>query len=310
MNYVQECCCLGIGVTGLFPEAFESDEAHLSSFSCVARLPDYDALETYLSLDKRIFNEEVRIAKGEGKRINYNFPIEFQHLGKFNPCSYDRNERRNAVELAKKHIDNAAKADSTVIILTSGPDTDPENRKDVLKLFTEYITAICDYSKQFGIDLIIETIERQRFKKLLLGPTAECVDYVLKLRNDGFKNLFVMVDTAHSPLMEENPVTALQEVARIGIRHIHIGNAILNESDRDYGHTHPALGVQNGCNDIDHLCHIIGELFRVGYLTREQTRYNKPLVSLEMLKYPGASWDTSAHLAYEKVNNVIKTFLN
>ena len=65
MNYVQECCCLGIGVTGLFPEAFESDEAHLSSFSCVARLPDYEALETYLPLDEKIFNEEVRIAKGE-----------------------------------------------------------------------------------------------------------------------------------------------------------------------------------------------------------------------------------------------------
>ena len=57
MNYVQECCCLGIGVTGLFPEAFESDEAHLSSFSCVARLPDYEALETYLPLDGKIFND-------------------------------------------------------------------------------------------------------------------------------------------------------------------------------------------------------------------------------------------------------------
>ena len=68
MNYVQECCCLGIGVTGLFPEAFESDEAHLSSFSCVARLPDYEALETYLPLDGKIFNE---IHRGKNNRKEF-----------------------------------------------------------------------------------------------------------------------------------------------------------------------------------------------------------------------------------------------
>ena len=90
----------GLSVTVLFPESSESDMMHLSAFSRTAALPRYEMLETYLPDDAKIRQEELRIANGEGKGINYNFPPIFQIPGKYNPCSLDQSEVASAIEYA------------------------------------------------------------------------------------------------------------------------------------------------------------------------------------------------------------------
>jgi sugar phosphate isomerase/epimerase len=305
MREYQKYFKFGIGVSNFYPGSFTDELEHLRAFSVVASIPGYETLETFMPLTKEVFHEEMRIALGEGKQINYNLPPAFQCLGKFNPCSKDSNERASALDLAKRHLDNACEAGSRICAMTSGPDVDPLNRNLILSIFLEYIIKLAEYAKVFGICLVIEPVERERFKKLLLGPTSECVAFIGKLRRNGCDNVKLMIDTAHCPLMEENPFTALKLISDSGIGHVHIGNAVLDERSEFYGHTHPAMGVSGGVYDVDFMAEFLSQLFSIGYLDNVVNYDNRPCVSYEMQAYPGLSVYESATIAQNKMNEAL-----
>ena len=291
----------GISVGLLYPEAALSAERQLSAFTKTAQLPHYESLEAILSDEPSIRKAQIEIAKEEGKIINYNFPPEFQVPGQFDPSSENPLYRKSALERAKTQVDYAYEAGSKVIGMTSGIDHGEENREQSLIYFKEYMVALADYAKQAGIVLTLEPVERGVFKNLLLGPTEEISAFVKMMNDEGHDNVAVLFDTAHMPLMKEDPITAVRIAHEVGIGHIHIGNAIVsNKNNPLYGHTHPPIGIMDGEYDFSDVALFFKELVDLGYLSKEKTTRKKCL-SLEMTGYPGVSPELSAMVAYEKI---------
>ncbi len=311
MFRIHNYFAFGISVGLLYPEANESALRHLSAFTKTAVLDGYETLETFLSDDASVRKTEISIAREEGKCINYNFPVDFQLGGRFDPGSADPKVRRSAVDLAKRHIDYAAQANSKVIGMTSGVDHGQDQRPAAMSYFHEYMTEIAEYALKEGITLTLEPVERGVFKNLLLGPTEEICAFVQMMKDQGHSNVAVLFDTAHMPLMGEDPVKSVRLAHKAGIGHVHIGNAIVgNAANPLYGHTHPPIGIVDGEYDFLQVSAFLGELVRLGYLSTEPVvSSERKHISLEMTPYPGLGAQLSAKVAYEKVERAWRLVL-
>lgn len=301
MTNLNSFFSFGISVGLLYPEASTSPIRHLSAFTKAARLPDYDTLETMLSGNSEVRKAEIAIAKEEGKTINYNFPIDFQLSGQFDPASENPAYRKQALSLAKTHVDYAQEAGSTIIGMTSGIDHGEAKRTESMSYFTEYMDALASYAKKAGIVLTLEPVERGVFKNLLLGPTSEVCTFVQLMHSMGHDNVAVLFDTAHMPLLQEDPIASVRLALNSGIGLIHLGNAILRNPDNPlYGHCHPPIGIMDGEYDVKDVALFFKELVSYGYLSTTPPE-KKKCISLEMTRYPGVSAELSAEIAYEKI---------
>ena len=290
---------LGISPTMLMPESFESAKVHLQAVRMGCSLSDYTALDLYLAEDDAVAKEEVKELKNSGKSINYNSPAQFQCFGTYNAGSFDATERQNAYDLAKKHLDYAAEIGSRLFVVTSCPDV-PEQRAAVLDYFAQFLEKVCAYAKQREIQVLIEPIERHRFKKLLLGPTENVAAFIRELQGRGYDNLGIMVDFGHLPLMEEDCASVLNASMPVGLHHAHFGDAILEPSHVLYGHMHPPMCERQGCYSMDDITMQFAQLLRCGYLGDKGAK--KPLVSLEVRPYSGVSPVTSARVHFERMS--------
>ncbi len=300
---IKDYFAFGTSVALLYPEAVISQERHLAAFAKCAKLPGYETLETFLSTDEKIRKAEINIAKEEGKIINYNFTVDFQLGGEFDPGNENPQYRKQALDLAKMHVDFAHEAGSKVIGMTSGMDHGKEKREATMEYFTDYMVDLATYAKQAGIVLTLEPVERGKFKNLLLGPTTEICAFIEKMRGLGHDNVEVLFDTAHMPLMEEDQIEALKLAYKTGIGHIHMGNAIIrNEKNPLFGHFHPPIGIADGEYDVDEAALFFKELISLGYLSNKPTT-DKKCISLEMTAYPGVSQELSAQVAYQKITS-------
>ena len=308
MFSVNDYFKFGISVALLYPEAFQDQYRHLAAFAKTARLNGFDALEAFLPDDDRIRQTEIAILRDEGKSLNYNLPGDLQLDGAYNPGSLNPEYRQNAIDLAKRHLDYAAEAGCKIVAVTSGPDL-PEKRVQILAYFCEFMTELADYAQQYEMMLVLEPVERGRFKNLLLGPTKETVDCVLSLKNKGKSNVKMLVDTAHIPLMGENQMDALTLSLQAGIGHVHLGNSVIrNPQSKFYGHFHPPIGVHDGEYDLDDVSRFLAGLIECGYIPRKPGQVRSS-VSVEMAPYPGVSPETSARVAHEKISNALQSAL-
>ena len=120
------------------------------------------------------------------------------------------------------------------------------------------------------------------------------------MKQSGADNAGLMLDLAHLPLMEETLDSALHAAKIVGIRHIHMGNAVLNPAHPYYGHMHAPIGIQDGEFDVPELISQFEKLMQISYIA-EKPQKQRATISLEVRPYPGASEETSIMLMYEKM---------
>lgn len=293
-SYMQ----VGICPTMLLPESFADPTVHRQAVRMGCDLKDYDALELYLCDDDDVAGEEIKILKDSGKVINYNSPGQFQLPGAYDAGSDDPAVRRNARAFAYKHLDYATQLGAKLFVVTSCPDV-PEKRNIIRERFAEFTRDIASYAKERDIYLVIEPIERHRFKKLLLGPTDYVAEFIRDLRDQGVENLSLMLDAGHLPLMEESFEEALRISNEVGLKHVHLGDAMLDEKHPLYGHTHPPMCVRGGIFSMDIIVEQLVALIECGYL--DENRKSIPRISFEVRSYEGVSAETSAKVHYERL---------
>ena len=309
MFSINNYCKLGVSVALLFPEAFQDSYRHLAAFGQAASLPGFEALEAYLPDETDIRRAEIAILRDTGKQLNYNLPGALQMEGEFNPNSLDPVCRKNAIALAIRHVDYAAEAGCEIVAVTSGPDN-PTRRDDAIACFEEFLLTVADHAQQYGMTLVLEPVERERFKKLLLGPTRETVACALSAQRKGRSNVKMLLDMAHIPLMEENLMEAVEISLSAGIGHVHLGNSIVrNPDNKYYGHFHPPIGTHDGEYDLGDLSKLFSGLMECGYLPRTPREGRKNSISVEMMPYPGVSAKTSAQFALEKMTAALQMAL-
>ncbi|MCF0237616.1 MAG: sugar phosphate isomerase/epimerase [Sphaerochaetaceae bacterium] len=307
---VERYVKFGLSTIILYKEMLSGPYGELEALTKASRLKNYEVLETFLSDDESLRKEELRMIWGEGKTVTYNSRSFYQVPGKYNILSLDDKEASRGIDLMKKQLDFAAEAASPKFLITSGPDYLPEKRDEVKKRYVQSLCILSEYAKKLNIEICLEPTERHRFKKQLLGPTTECISFIDDLhKNYGCENVCLMIDTAHCPLMEEDPVEDIKLIGAQKLGYVHIGDAVLNPESEFYGHTHPPVSIIGGCVDVNGLSKQFKALFDCGYLKKSVSYDARPNISYEMACYPGVSPETSALFAYEIAESALSLLI-
>ncbi|MDQ0271015.1 D-psicose 3-epimerase [Cytobacillus purgationiresistens] len=114
------------------------------------------------------------------------------------------------------------------------------------------IRTLADYAAQYGITLLIETLNR--FEQFLLNDAKEAVDYVEEVNKDNVK---VMLDTFHMNIEEDNIADAIRFTGK-HLGHLHIGEA--NRKVPGKGHL-PWTEIACALQDINYDQFVVMEPF-------------------------------------------------
>lgn len=293
----------GISPSMLYPDALTDAHAHLVAVGNCCMFDEYESFETFLPDDPEIRKLEIAMMKSAGKTLHYNSPPLVQEDGINNSGSDVKEYRENAVTLMKRHLEYASEAEAPFLVITGCPDKGPEKRSVLFERYEEYFCKVAEIAKPLGIRLVIEPIEREQFKKLILGPTSECAAFLELIRAKGYGNVGLMMDVMHLPLMGEKFDEALEISMKSGLSHIHLGDTVLEEGLPFFGHTHPPFSVEGGYVNQKELTLQFRKLLECGYIKTKIEKEKRPTISLEMRPYIGVSERTSARVFYERVES-------
>ncbi len=227
---------------------------------------------------------------------------------KLNLNSLDDQERTTAVNVMKEIIYKAYKAKAKGIGFLSGRMPETEDTDVIEKAKSQLVLSLkelCEYSKQlsekFGYTLALnlEIFDWFVDKKALVGPAPIAFEIASKVLSR-FQNFGLLIDLSHQPLLYEDPFYTLSLLIPF-VKHVHIGNAVLNENHPAYGDLHPRFGVEGGENDVDELVYFLRSLQKLGYFDKKLIT-RKPVVSFEVKPLPGEDPDLV-------VANAKRTFL-
>lgn len=152
----------------------------------------------------------------------------------------DTTVRLNAVEKIKRNLYLATECGATHVALITGPDPGVKLRKEANERLYESLCKICAVTSDYGINLLVEPLDRNVHKKRFLGPTDESIELISRVK-DNHRNIGLAFDTAHAALNGEN----IQEAVDLSGSHIsqlHLSNAVLDQSNPLFGDNHMPIG--------------------------------------------------------------------
>ncbi|HID11907.1 MAG TPA: sugar phosphate isomerase/epimerase [Candidatus Latescibacteria bacterium] len=200
-----------------------------------------------------------------------------------NPNALENSERRRAVDLLKGHVDRARRLGVGRMAVMSGPDPGEGERERAREQLVCSLREVCDYAWGYGIEVALETFDRDVEKRALIGPTEEAVEVVERTNR---ANLGLLVDLSHLPLLGEDPWDAMESAGEYLLQ-VHVGNCVLDPSHPAYGDKHPRLGLEGGANGVEEVTEFLWALGEAGFLDPE----DPPIVSLEVRPLPGEDPD-------------------
>jgi len=257
---------LGVNHQFLYPEAIVNQRAHLEAMKELVTLPHLDALDCWVWRTPEAAREEIAVLRASGKQVNYNIGDRFGEEPVF-PASADAKARRYAIDILRREVSFAVEAGAKKIILGSGPDV-PEAREDAKKRFAEVLfTVFGDVPK--NVMICLEPTDRDIDKYFLFGPADETAAFIRDMRLGGMKNIGMLLDMAHIPLMRETMESAVRAAAET-IVHIHLGNNIIsNPKNPLYGDKHVPFGVPESEFTEKDVARLLKLLNENGYLKQD-----------------------------------------
>ncbi len=197
-------------------------------------------------------------------------------------------ERKKAVAVVKKGIEEAAYLGATGVSVLSGPHPGKGLEEEGVQKLLESLGEFCDYSQKYHLRFELETFDVNVDKKCLIGKSDLAATVAKKIRTK-YPNFGLILDLSHIPLQYEPTKRAIKNCAKY-TSHLHIGNCVLKDSNHPaYGDQHPRFGVNGGENDIDQLREFFEALFEEGLLKNDPAVKveNKPLISFEVKPMAG-----------------------
>lgn len=275
---------LGVNHMFLYPDSMVSEDAHIKSLKNLAATDKVNALDCWMWRGETS-REEKKILLDSGKIINYNIGDRFGEDVAL-PASKNKADRDRAYDLMMREIGYALELGSKKIIFGSGPD-DPTDRKGAQERFADFILRVARQLPR-DVELSFEPTDRDIHKFFLYGSLDETVDFIHFIKNNGFKNIGLLLDMCHVPIIHETLESAIAK-GRDVLNHVHLGNSVIRDPyDPLYGDRHSAWNYKGGeYNEEDGIrfLHMLGD---IGYLDRE-----KATVSFEMRPYEGMNSEDS-----------------
>ncbi len=177
----------------------------------------------------------------------------------FNPSSVNEDERRRAVEALSQATKTIASRGIRRVAFSSGADPGPENREAAKDSLVKSLRELASLGSKLGVEIILETFDRDWDKRQLIGPIKEAVEVISEVRQS-FGNVGLLWDLSHAPMLGEKPSDL--KLARGLLSHIHIGCA-KKLPDGKLVDWHPGFyrpGAVNGVEDVSDLLKVLAEI--------------------------------------------------
>ena len=269
----------------LYPESIVNEEVHTETLKKLSESPLIDALDCWVWRTPERSREEIAILKACGKVINYNVGDRFGEDPSF-PASESAAERERAYSLYMREISAGLTIGTKKIVIGSGPDI-PSSHDAAKERFFEFILRLLNNIPS-DVSLVLEPTDWDIDKHFLFGPLDETVDFIKRVRAEGYENFGLLLDQCHVPIIYETLESALRKGACV-LNHIHLGNAVLKDTaSKYYGDKHPAWNYPGSEYTDDDGIKFIKLLKDIGYTDRE-----KATVTFEMRPYEGVSSEES-----------------
>jgi len=289
---------LGIVHFMIFPETMKGEGPILETMSKILNDPFFQAIEITWIKDDEVRERAKDLLWESGKVVAYGAAPPLL-VNKLSLCATDDTIRQKAVEQIKACIDEAVVLGAGGVAVLSTTFEGEDKKEKQTALLIESLKELCDYAKERGKNLVLESFDRVPFgKNCLIGPTQEAVKVSEAVRAD-YDNFGLLIDLSHLPLLGETSRQALG-IAREHLVHVHVGNCVMRDpSHPAYGDNHPPFGIPEGENDVEDLAEFLEALFEIGYLKEGGDN----IVSFEVMPLPGQTSEevieSTKHVFYE-----------
>ena len=197
---------------------------------------------------------------------------------KLNLNHLDPAERKKALNQIRNCITEAAQLGAKSVNVFSGKDPGDAKRPEAKKLLVDSMVQICDWAKEYDLDVHMKIFDRDVDKAFLIGPFAEALE-IAKIVRPHYERFGLLSDLSHFPLLREDPKKSINLVKDYLV-HYHIGNCIGPDKKRHflYGDLQPRFGMEDGEIDVKEVADYFRILLEEGLLNPE----DRPILSAEV----------------------------
>jgi hydroxypyruvate isomerase len=249
---------IGIVSFMVFPELMKSSEGAFDKVGTLLVDPYFDLLEVMV------------IDDGEWRRINElnsmygkKFALGLQPVvltRGVNPSAVNEDERKKSVDALIRETRVAGERGYRAVGICSGPNIEGPEREKAKEALVKSLVELAVEASKYGMNVYLETFDVIWDRKRLAGSFEETAKVVEKAR-DQAKNVYIMWDLSHAPLLNESPEVLKTYPELVG--HIHIGCA-KRVGDRLLD-THPGFYRPGALNTEDDIAKLLTVLSDVGY---------------------------------------------
>jgi sugar phosphate isomerase/epimerase len=263
-----------------YPTTMKGEGPIIETITKIAEDDFFTAIEITKIKDPEIRAKAKDILVSSGLAVGYGAqPVVLSTP--LNPNSLDEDERKKAVEVLRECIDEAFYMGANRMAFLSGKDPGDDLRDSALDSLVKTTKELCDYAETKGMDIAIETFDKEIDKKALIGPSDLASEFADAVNR---RNFGLMVDLSHLPLLEETPEECAWYV-KDHVVHLHVGNCVMREGHPAYGDAHPRFGIEGGENDVWELAEFLKAFIDIGFLNGER----QPFMSFEVKPLPNES---------------------
>jgi len=263
-----------------YPSTMKGEGPIIETITKIAEDDFFTAIEITKIKDPEIRAKAKDILVSSGLAVGYGAqPVVLSTP--LNPNSLDEDERKIAVEVLIECIDEACYMGANRMAFLSGKDPGDDLRDSALDSLVKTTKELCDYAETKGMDIAIETFDKEIDKKALIGPSDLASEFADAVNR---RNFGLMVDLSHLPLLEETSEECAWYV-KDHVVHLHVGNCVMKEGHPAYGDAHPRFGIEGGENDVWELADFLKAFIDIGFLNGER----QPFMSFEVKPLPNES---------------------
>lgn len=156
-------------------------------------------------------------------------------------CACSESERRRAVDQLRRVAERAAAYGADRMGVITGPDPGEVRRHEAAaQLIRSLVELGGALARDFGMQVILEPLDRGAHKNGFMGPTDEAVAVVTRARQET-PAVFLGWDSGHAVLNGEDPAQSLRNAAEISGQ-IHLSNPVIDRTSKLYGDHHYPIG--------------------------------------------------------------------
>lgn len=278
-------CYMRVGIVHCmaYPQTLRGEGPILETLERIVSDEFFDAVEVTWIKDPGVRKEVASLLRSSGIAVGFAGQPPLL-LSKLSLNDFEEEKRREAVRLCKESVDMASELGAIRVSVLSGPDPGEGKRDEAKSILVDSLVELCGYAESKGIEICLESFDRDIAKRSLIGPSEEAAE-VAKAVRDRCSNFGLMIDLSHLPLLGESPIKAASSV-RGYLTAAHMGNCVLKDpSHPAYGDEHPRFGIEGGEVGARELADYLKALMAIGFLSRDV----RPMVSFEVKPLPGES---------------------